>query len=212
MKTGCLPVAKVFFRPDLLLGAVCREIGWWGDLSQLSYHPFLFGSCSIVNCHCLHRFHLVFGGVCCSPLSLGLGSGLDLALLYCLALLFPPLPPPLPPIPISAFSQAEMAETPPTSHQRSQHAARQLECRTCAMHRPEGRRTPTPAAPSLSSIQPPTANGQMGPPPPPAPAPAPLHLLPLSPLLSLQLHLLHVHIHIHAHIHFLKLIMLGLSL
>ena len=79
-----------------------------------------------------------------------------------------------------------MAETPPTSPQRSQHAARQLERSTRAMHSPEGRRTPNPAAPSLSSMQPSTSNGQMGPPPPPLPPPAPALLQFTAPLTPSQ--------------------------
>jgi hypothetical protein len=53
-----------------------------------------------------------------------------------------------------------MPYSPPTSPQRSQHEARQLERSRRVLHSPESRRTP---APPLPSIQPPMLNGQQYP-------------------------------------------------
>ena len=95
---------RSFLRPDLSLGAACREIGLvgWSLTTKLPPLPF-FGSRSSFNCHCLHRFHIVFGEVFAVILGLEclllplliLALAWLLALLRLpLALLFPPLPPP----------------------------------------------------------------------------------------------------------------------
>jgi hypothetical protein len=88
VKTGCLPVAKVLLRPDLSLGAVCREIGLVGwFLPQLSYLPFHYWKLLHYQLlllapisHCFWRSSLFHIGVRMpvSPsLALGLGSGSD---------------------------------------------------------------------------------------------------------------------------------------
>ena len=112
-------------------------VGWY--LSQLSYHPFHFGSCSTINCHCLHWFPIVFGGVLCHPTVSWAYFWLDLGTSWLSSCTLPSsLPPLFPPI----FS---MPESPPTPSQQRQQAARRLERRRRAMQSPESRRTPVPA-------------------------------------------------------------------
>ena len=75
-----------------------------------------------------------------SGLGSGSDSGFDAADISGLAL--PPTSPVLP-APTSLSSEADPPVTPPTSPQRSQHAARQVERDSRLMGSPENRRTPT---------------------------------------------------------------------
>lgn len=102
------------------------------------------------------------------PSTLGLSSGSGSVLgsdLTSAAASAPTLPPSSAPIPLPLPSSATAlappppeAVTPPTSPQRSQHTARQLERNRRVMGSPENRRTP--AVPTLPPIQPPTLNGR----------------------------------------------------
>ena len=75
-----------------------------------------------------------------SGLGSGSDSGFDAVDISGLAL--PPTSP-VPPAPTSLSSEADPPVTPPTSPQRSQHAARQVERDSRLMGSPENRRTPT---------------------------------------------------------------------
>ena len=202
------------FRQDLSFGAVCREIGWWGELFTTKLPPLPSGSRSIVNCHCLHRFHSVFGGVYCSPLALTLGSWSCVSLCLLLLLLGLLSPPLFPSFLLLLFLRLRWLR----HHLHPLSAANMLHTSLSAVHVPctvlrvGGLQTLLlPLFPPCSLLL------QMA-------KWAHHHhhyhhlllpffnLLPPSPLPSLLLHLLRAHAHVHVHVHLLNSIMLGLSL
>jgi len=121
-------------------------LGWWGGfIPQLSYLPFLFGSCSTSTVAASTDFTYLCEGLIVQPLALVFGSALCLVFGF-LSLLPPSLSFSLP------FS---MASTPPTSPQRSQAAGRHAERASRTLGSPEQRRTPAgPSAPSAAAAAP----------------------------------------------------------
>ena len=94
------------------------------------------------------------------PFGLGSGSGSGLGDTD-ISGLAPPPTSPIPPAPASLSAEADPPVTPPTSPQRSQHAARQVERDSRLMGSPENRRTPAAPTPApLPSMRPATFNGR----------------------------------------------------